>query len=61
SAQASAVAKLIQRFDNLSVTSREALQASPRFTYQKVQFGKFQFCRSTAVVPRARLVKGKNT
>jgi hypothetical protein len=31
---------LIQRIDNLPVTSREALQASPRFTYQKEQFGK---------------------
>jgi hypothetical protein len=39
--QASAVAKLIQRIDNLSVTTRQALPASPRFTYQKAQFGKF--------------------
>jgi hypothetical protein len=38
-AQVAAVAKLIQRIDNLSVTKRQALQASPRFTYQMEQFG----------------------
>jgi len=37
--QATAVAKLIQRIDNLPVTSRQALQGSPRFTYQMRQFG----------------------
>jgi hypothetical protein len=39
-AQARAVAKLIQRIDNLPAGTREALQASPRFTYHKAQFGK---------------------
>jgi len=39
SVQGTAVAKLIQSFDNLPVTTRQALQASPRFTYQMEQFG----------------------
>jgi hypothetical protein len=39
SAQGTAVAKLIQHIDNLPVTKRQALQASPRFTYQMAQFG----------------------
>jgi hypothetical protein len=43
SAQVRAVAKLIQRIDNLPATSRQALQPSPRFTYQKGQFGKVVF------------------
>ena len=34
SVQGTAVAKLIQRIDNLPVTKRQALPASPRFTYQ---------------------------
>jgi hypothetical protein len=38
-AQDCAVAKLIQGFDNLSVTTRQALPASLRFTYHKEQFG----------------------
>jgi hypothetical protein len=37
--QVSAVAKLIQRIDNLAVTTGQALQASPRITYQMAQFG----------------------
>jgi len=61
SAQVKAVAKLIQRIDNLSASTCQALQPSPRFTYQKAQFGKVVFVDPRQPWPRARLVKGKNT
>jgi hypothetical protein len=34
---------LIQRIDNFAETIRQALPASLRFTYHKVQFGKVTF------------------
>src|SRR5690349_10847597 len=58
-AQDSAVAKLIQRFDNLPVTTRQALPASLRFTYHKEQFGELSFRRSTAVVPTRTASEGE--
>jgi hypothetical protein len=59
-AQESAVAKLIQRIDNFAETIRQALPASPPFTYHKVQFGKVIFVDPRQPYPRVRLVKGKN-
>src|SRR5215213_3835460 len=42
-AQAAAVAKLIQSFDNSRSQGPRTLPASPAFTYHKVQFGKVAF------------------
>jgi hypothetical protein len=42
-AQAVAVAKLIQRGDNLPAPRLQPLPASPAITYHRVQFGKVAF------------------
>ena len=58
-AQASAVAKLIQRFDNSPVTSRASVASVSTLHLSKGAVRQIRVCRSTAAVPRARLVKGK--